>query len=141
MDDLNGFLKLENFILSLNMFYTLSHFAQCNPFYPLFPFLLARKWKREGTERQGEKCHLLVSECFSTALIHLCQQRVSAAFLFFPNCTEKSPPIRPVISLSASVYKTRKKIPLLAVKTPQKTLVINHLFLISRFRLFKIISI
>lgn len=138
MDDLNGFLKLENFILSLNMFYTLSHFAQCNPFYPLFPFLLARKWKREGTERQGEKCHLLVSECFSTALIHLCQQRVSAAFLFFPNCAETSPPIRPVISLSASVYKRQKlilsaekKIPLLAVKTPQKTLVINHLFLIS----------
>lgn len=82
MDDLNGFLKLGNFILTLNMFYTLSHFAQCNPFYPLFPFLVERKWKREGTERQGEKCHLLVSECFSTALIHLCQQHVST-FLFF----------------------------------------------------------
>lgn len=87
VDDLNGFLKLGNFTLTLKMFYTLSHFAQCNPFYPLFPFLVERKWKREGTEGQGEKCHLLVSECFSTALIHLCQQHVST-FLFFRTATK-----------------------------------------------------
>lgn len=47
-DDLNGFLKLGNFILSLNMFYTLSHFAQCNPFYPLFPFFGEEKMEERG---------------------------------------------------------------------------------------------
>ncbi len=82
-DDLNGFLKLGNFILSLNMFYTLSYFAQCSPFTLCSLFW----WRENGREKEqrgrAKKCHLLVSECFSTALIHLCQQHVYT-FLFFP---------------------------------------------------------
>lgn len=105
-DDLNGFLKLGNFILSLNMFYTLSHFAQCNPFYPLFPFLAERKWKREGTERQGKK----MSPASIRVLFYSSNSSLPAACLYFPflpDCTKMrpiSPLIHPDISLVAVFF-------------------------------------
>lgn len=79
-----AFLKLGNFILSLNMFYTLSHFAQSNPFYPLFPFSFCwRENRREKANRErgrAKKCHLLVSECF----FHGSNSSLPAACLHFP---------------------------------------------------------
>ena len=103
MDDLNGFLKLGNFILSLNMFYTLSHFAQCSPFYPLFPFLVERKWKREGNREAGRK----MSPASIRVLFHSSNSSLPAACLYFPFLPDytkmrpMSPLIHSVISLLA----------------------------------------
>lgn len=67
-------------------------FCTMQPFLPSVPIFGGEKMEeRERTQRQGEKCHLLVSECFSTALIHLCQQHVST-FLFFLHCCTKTRP-------------------------------------------------
>lgn len=74
MDDLNSFLKLENFILSLKMFSTraILNNATLLTLYSLF-FFGAEKMR---TERQDEKVSAGVSECYSTTVIHLCQQHV-----------------------------------------------------------------
>lgn len=80
MDDLNGFLKLgvSYFLWICVILCPILHNTTVFTFCSLF------WWRENGsarTERRSEKCHLLVFECFSTALIHLCQQHVSA-FLF-----------------------------------------------------------
>lgn len=75
MDDLNSFLKLENFILSLKLFSTraILNNATLLTLYSLFFFFRAEKMR---TERQGGKVSAGVSECYSTTVIHLCQRRV-----------------------------------------------------------------
>lgn len=69
MDELNGFLKLGDFILSLNIFYMLSSFAQSDPFHP-----------RRGEERASGR--EMSPARIGAPRIHLCRLLVST-FLFF----------------------------------------------------------
>lgn len=75
-------------------------FCTMQPFLPSVLFFGAEKMEARANREAGEKCHLVVSECFSRALIHLCQQHVFT-FLFFPTAPRwcRSPLNCPLITL------------------------------------------
>lgn len=107
-DDLNGFLKLENFILSLNVFYTSSHFCTKQPFLPSVPFFGGEKMEERGNREAGRK----MSPASIRVLFRSSNSSLPAArlyFAFLPGCTKMrpiSPPILPALSLLAFLCKT-----------------------------------
>lgn len=105
MDDLNGFLKLGNFILSLNVFYTLSHFAQCGSFYLLFLFSGGEKmaeWEQSGRRE--------MSPATIRELLLGSHSSLPAARLYFPFLPRPQPkpglrvPDSSALSRSVSFY-------------------------------------